>query len=157
MPLRLALALTAAINFEGRRMLIWASFAWNSKRAGLNCEKSSPDKSFSRKASASASVLSFGTCFIGSDLLFVHVAGADGTNEYSALVIAEGEGNEERSSRLILSNRDEPLLGSGMLHVGRHLWSCHECRLNIRQRHAVFAALANIAIVPIAACDLLGH
>ena len=79
----------------------------------------------------------------------MHVAGADGTNEYSALVIAEGEGNEERSSRLVLSNRDEPLLGSGMLHVGRHLWSCHKCRLNIRQRHAVFPALANIAMVSI--------
>ncbi len=34
----------------GRRMLIWASFAWNSKRVGLNCEKSSPDKSFCKES-----------------------------------------------------------------------------------------------------------
>ena len=70
---------------------------------------------------------------------------------------AEGEGNEERSSRLALSNRDEPLLGSGMLHVGRHLWSCHECRLNIRQRYAMFPALADIAIVPIETRNPLGY
>jgi hypothetical protein len=72
-------------------------------------------------------------------------------------VIAEGEGNEERPSRLVLSNRDESLFGSGVLHVGRHFWSCHECRFNIRQRHAVFPALANIAVVPLEACDLPGR
>src|ERR1022692_4087498 len=80
MPRALALALSAASNVLGTRMLICSSFFSNSNCASLNCEKSRSDRSCARNTSASLSVLSLGTFFffIGGNLLCVHVAGRPG-------------------------------------------------------------------------------
>ena len=87
----------------------------------------------------------------------MHVAGADGENECFALVIAEGEGDEEWSVRLVLSNRDEALLGAGMFHVWCHIRPRNKDSFNVRQRHVMLPALADISVVPIEACNLAGH
>src|SRR5271166_2696219 len=72
MPRALARALSASSNGRGTRMLICSSFFSNSNRIGLNCEKSSSDRSCARNFSAALSVLSFGTFFfIGGDFLRV--------------------------------------------------------------------------------------
>src|ERR1039458_7049039 len=90
MPRAFALALSAASNGLGTRMLICSSFFSNSNRTGLNCEKSSSDRSCARNASACLSVLSLGTFFffigfIGGDLLCVHVAGRHWADEPAAV------------------------------------------------------------------------
>src|SRR5208282_152266 len=118
MPARLAFLRTASSSSSEIRRLSDFCFGLNSKRIGLNCEKSRSDKSCSRKASASSSVLNLGTfLFIAFDLLAVHVARANRTDEKVTISLANCEYHEHRLSPRVAANGDEPLLDPRMLMV----------------------------------------
>src|SRR5215471_14649669 len=99
MPCAPALALIAVSSDLGSRMLTRSVFGSNSKWTVVNFEKSRPDRSCSRNASASASVFSLGTrLFIGLGLLPMHVTRGDGANYEPSMPRTEGEGDEDRSA-----------------------------------------------------------
>src|SRR5271157_2371803 len=150
MPRALARALTAASNGLGTRMLICWSFFSNSNRAGLNCEKSSSDRSCARNASAASSVLSLGTFFfIGVDLLRVHVAGRHRTNEAAAILRPEGEGYKHGPPGGCSPHGNHAVLVLRVFRVGRNAGSVPEQRLDLRDGNAMLLALRAVAAVPV--------
>src|SRR5580693_466351 len=145
MPRAFARALRAASNGLGTRMLICSSFFSNSNRDGLNCEKSRPDRSCARNASASLSVLSLGTFFfIGCDLLRVHVAGRHRADE-SPVFRPYGESDKHRPPRAGSSYGNHAVFIVRMFRVGRNAGSVHEQRLNLRDGNAMLLALRTVA------------
>src|ERR1700675_1002567 len=113
MPRTFARAFTAASNCFGTRMLICSSFFSNSNRAGLNCEKSSLERSRAINASASLSVLRRGTFFfMGSNLLGVHLPGRHRTDQAAFAFRPHREGHEYRPPCICSSHRNQTVFVS---------------------------------------------
>src|SRR5215510_14767889 len=112
MPRALARAFTASSSGFGTRMLSCSSFFSNSNLASLNCEKSRLDRSCSRNASASSSVLRVGTFFlvIASHLLCMHIRGAHRTDHPPPLLGPEGKGHKYGAPFLGPSDGNQPVL-----------------------------------------------
>src|ERR671918_932447 len=145
MPRALARALTASSSGSGRRMLTRAAFFSNSNRTGLNWEKSRSERSCSRKASASSSVVNLGTFrFIACDLLPVHVAGAYRSDKPLVVLHPEREGHENRPACRVPPDRDEPVLLRRVMRVGSNARVAAQKRLDLADRHPVFLALIQV-------------
>src|SRR5271157_255647 len=150
MPRALALALSASSNGLGTRMLICSSFFSNSNRAGLNCEKSSPDRSCARNLSAALSVLSFGTFFfISGNFLCVHIAGRHWANEAAAVFRPQSKGHKHRPPGTTPSHGNHAVFVLRVFRVGRDAGSVSEQRLDLCDGNAVFSALRAVAAVPV--------
>src|SRR5580704_1429501 len=101
------------VSLEPGRSVFRARVDPSSKRNRpvLNCEKSRSDKSESRNASASSSVVSLGTRrFISLDLLGMHITSADGPNKAGPLSDPQSEGYEQSSSSGCPAYGYKPLL-----------------------------------------------
>src|SRR6056297_2977378 len=94
MPSRRALAFTASISPSGNRMLMRAVLGRASQLIALNYVNSRVERSWSRKASASASVFRWDTFLTTAGLSGVDVSDADGADEFSP----PAEGGEGRRS-----------------------------------------------------------
>src|SRR5208283_2343228 len=150
MPRAFALALSAASNGLGTRIFICSSFFSNSNRAGLNCEKSSSDRSCARNASAALSVLSFGTFFfIGGDLIRMHVAGRHGTNEAAAVLRPQGEGHKHGPPGGCPPHDNHAVFVPRISRIGCNARSVPEQRLYFINRNAVSLGLRAVAAVPV--------
>src|SRR5271157_4530135 len=150
MPRALALALSASSNGLGTRMLICSSFFSNSNRTGLNCEKSSPDRSCAKNLSAALSVLSFGTFFfISRNLPGVHVAGRHRADVVVALFGSQGEGHKYGPTGRGPSDGNHVVLLPRVFCIGRNAGTVDEQRLDFRDGNAVLLALGTVAAVPV--------
>src|SRR6478752_1829788 len=116
MPRSSALAFTACKSCSGRRMFNWADFGAISNRIGWKSEKSYSDRSaVATKFSASSSVLNSGNFFslalaITHDLLVVHEARADRTDQFSPFILAKRVDPENETSRFIPAHRPKSSL-----------------------------------------------
>src|SRR5689334_15073050 len=105
-------------------MLSRAAFGCNSNFAGLNCEKSRSDKSCSRKASASSSVVILGTLrFIVPDRRLPKP-------------FPDSEGCKQRASPRGAAYGDQPILEMGVLRVGRDSRLATQKRLDLGNGNA---------------------
>src|ERR1051325_5600094 len=115
-------------------MLAWGP-APSSKcnRPDLNWEKSRSDRSDSRKASASSSVLSLGTRrFISLDLLGMHITSADGPNKASPVPGSKGESDEHRPASGCAAEGHKSRLVGGLSWSRSDLRIPPQARLDLR-------------------------
>src|SRR5262245_6319813 len=153
MPRALARAFTASSNGFGTRMLSCSSFFSNSNLAGLNCEKSRWERSCSRNASASSSVLSLGTffLFIARYLLGMHIPSTDRTDHLSPLLRSEGKGHKYRATFGGPADGNQSVLTCGMPQIRSHTGGMPEHFFNFRKGHAMLLAFRPVARVPLEA------
>src|SRR6266852_2494308 len=126
----------------GSRMLSRAALVSNSNLTGLNCEKSRSDKSCSRKASASSSVLILGTLrFIAFDLLRMHVASAHRPDQLLPESLPDGESHEQRTSLFGPADSNQSVLEMGVLEVWGDTRIVAQKRLDLGNRNPVLPAM----------------
>src|SRR6056297_3467140 len=118
MPRSLALALSADTRASGTRMVMRAVLGRRSQSSGWNWVKSRSDRSWSRKASASSSVVISGTkrFFISAHLSCVHVACAD----RAQLPRTPTKGDENGAALFGAAYGDEALFLAGVPRIGGH-------------------------------------
>src|SRR5262245_17195881 len=120
-------------------MLSCSSFFSNSNRAGLNCEKSRCERSCSRNASASSSLLSRGTffLFIGRYLFGMHIPSTDRTDHLLPLLRSEGKGHKHGAACRGLAHSNQSVLSGGMTYVRSHSGGIAEHFFNFHKGHAM--------------------
>lgn len=82
-------------------------------------------------------------------LLFVHLTGADRTEQGACAASPERKSNDDTSAGGRRSDRLEPFFGQRVFDIGRYAHSAIEHTLNFRKRKSVFLAFLPVAAVPI--------
>src|SRR6056297_3042979 len=155
MPRSLALALSADTRASGTRMVMRAVLGRRSQSSGWNWVKSRSDRSWSRKASPSSSVVISGTkrFFISDHLSCVHVARADRAQP----PLAPAESDEDGTALFGAAYGDEALFLAGMPRIGGHPRAMCQSKFDLRNAQPVFLTLGAVAIVPVECMYIRAH